>query len=156
MKRLPCVKWLGCVLLQMTLLVGVVHAEPTGSANVSQMMLGVTGTPSPLAIQRTFLTTDIIAFAALYYDDDVACAGQPPLFAQLFVFNLEGLFVGVVDALTAPAVEAGSAKYRSVAIALPAAVLGPGSFKFTYLVRSCDDSKSVILPELLTFRVVAP
>jgi hypothetical protein len=137
-------------------LTGTGWADPAGSANVPQVLLGLTANPSPVSFQLTFLTTEAIAFGAAYYDPNPACAGLQPLFAELFVFNLEGLFLNQFPATTTPLSAPFSSKYRELSATLPPGALPPGGYKFTFLVRSCNDAISVILPELLTFRVVTP
>jgi len=156
MKWTGWMTWVGFSLMVVALLAGVAYADPTGNADVPQILLGFTFDPSPVSYQLTFLTTDPVAFDAAYYDPNPACAGIAPLFAQLFVFNLEGLFVTQVNAATGPLGTPFSSKYREIFVALSPGTLGAGSYKFTFLVRDCANTKSVVLPELLTFRVIAP
>ena len=102
MKRTVWIKRLGFYFVVVGLLASTAYADPTGSANVPQILLGFTANPSPISLQLTFLITDPVAFSATYYDPNPACAGIAATFAQLFVFNLEGLFIGQVNASTAP------------------------------------------------------
>ena len=125
----------------------------TSSEGVPQVLRGLTLTASG-SLQRTFLTTDPITFEATYFDPNPACAGQAPAFAELFMFNTEGLFILQVNANSTP-ISAGS-KFRTLSMNLPPGTLGAGSFKFTFLVRDCANTKSVVLPQLLTFDVNAP
>lgn len=116
---------------------------------IGRTLRGVGGSP-----QRTFLTTDPITFEATYFDPAPACAGVAPTFVQLFMFNTEGLFILQVNANSNP-FSAGS-KFRTLSMNLPPGTLGAGSYKFTFLVRDCSNTKSVVLPQLLTFDVTAP
>lgn len=156
MKRTGWMKQAVFCLMVVALLPGVAYADPIGNANVPQILLGFTFNPSPISFQLTFLTTDPITFDATYYDPNPACAGLPPVFAQLFVFNLEGLFITEVSAVNGPRAAPFSSKYREIGVALSPGTLAAGSYKFTFLVRDCLNTKSVILPELLTFRVINP
>jgi hypothetical protein len=128
-------------------------ADPIGTVDVPQILDAETfdGT-SP---QRTFRTTDgNITFNATYYDNDAACSGVQPTFAQIFVFNLEGLFINQFTAGAAGT--ASGPKYKILNFGIDASFFGAGSFRFTFLVRDCTNTKSVVLPEFVTFRVVAP
>jgi hypothetical protein len=78
-----------------------------------------------------------------------------PFFAQLFVFNAEGLFITQVNVFTSALSSPFSSKYREVAVALNPGTFAAGTYKFTFLVRSCDNTISVVLPEFLTFRVIS-
>jgi hypothetical protein len=155
MKPARWITMIGIFLVAAAMPAGVASADPTGAANVPQILLGLTETTAPSA-QRTFLTTDSIALTAVYYDPNPACAGAPPTFAHLFIFNLEGLFIAQVGAATSPPSSPFSSKYREVAVAFAPGSLDAGNYKFTFLVRSCDNTISVVLPELLTFRVISP
>ena len=150
-------KQVGFSLVAVVMVTEVSWADPTGSANVPQILAGFTFTATASgSFQRTFLTTDAIGFAATYYDPNPACAGVAPLLTQLFVFNLEGLFIGQFNAFASPATSPLSSNYRVLNIALAAGVLSPGDYKFTFLVRDCANTKSVVQPELLTIRIVTP
>ncbi len=155
MKPARWITMIGIFLVAAAMPAGVASADPSGAANVPQILLGLTETTAPSA-QRTFLTTDSIALTAVYYDPNPACAGVAPLFAQLFVFNAEGLFMTQVNFSTSALSSPFSSKYREVAVALNPGTLAAGTYKFTFLVRSCDNTISVVLPELLTFRVISP
>ena len=155
MKRAQWITMIGFFLVAAGMPAGVASADPTGAANVPQILLGLTETTTP-SVQRTFLTTDSIALAAVYYDPNLACAGIAPLFAQLFMFNAEGLFITQGNVSTSALSSPFSSKYREVAAALDPGTLGAGTYKFTFLVRSCDNNISVVLPEFLTFRVISP
>src|SRR3990172_3459148 len=112
MNRAPWMKTVAIVLVALWLLTGVAWADPSGAANVPQILNVVTGKSASLDQQtRTFLTTDAIAAAATYYDPNAACAGVAPVLIQLLFFNLEGqLLVTREDAISTP-IAIGS-KYR--------------------------------------------
>ena len=126
---------------------------PAGSTAVPQMLAGSTSTDG-IVPQRTFLTTDPIAFRAIYIDNASACSEVAPTFVQFFVLNVEGRFILQTNAESTP-LGAGS-KSRTLSIDLPPGSLAPDSYLFTFLVRDCTNTKSVILPEFLTFRVISP
>ncbi len=156
MKRTVWMKLVGFCLVVVTMLAGVAYADPIGPANVPQILLGssFSGTGS---LQLTFLTTDTIAFTADYYDPNPVCAGVAPLVAQFFVFDLEGVVLVGLNAGTGPVTgTAISSKYRALGVALPPGFFPPGSYRFIFLVRSCDNAISVALPEFVTFRVFSP
>ncbi len=155
MKRAQWITTIVILLAAAKMQTGVASADPTGAANVPQIQLGSTETAAQSA-QRTFLITDSIALAAVYYDPNPNCAGQAPFFAQLFIFNLEGLFIAQVNADTSQLSSPFSSKYRELAVALNPGTFAAGTYKFTFLARSCDNNISVVLPELLTFRVISP
>ncbi len=128
-------------------------SPPAGLTAVPQMLGGFTSTDG-IVPQRTFLTTDSIAFRAIYSDNASACIEVAPTFVQLFVFNVEGRFILQTNAGSTP-LGAGS-KSRTLSIDLPPGTLAPDSYIFTFLVRDCTNTKSVMLPEFLTFRVIGP
>ena len=150
--------WLKSVgfLMVVTTLPGIGWADPVGTADRPQVLSP--GTFARGSTQSTFLTTDNIEIAALYYDPNPACEGVQPRFAQLFLFNLEGLYINTFDASAFPANFA-APKYRlllrvfSPVTSIP---VTPGDYKFTFLVRDCLDMKSVVLPEFVVFSVFAP
>ena len=143
-----------CCLMTVAMMPGMASADPSGSANVLQIQTGITigGTGR----QRTFLTTDPINFNAIYYDPLPACAGVATTFVQVFVFNLEGLFIQQFNGSDGQFSVSPSDKRRSLNGSLAAGALSPGSYLFTFLVRTCNDTDSVILPEFVSFRVIAP
>ena len=155
MKRALWMKQVGVCLMTVAMTAGVAWADPTGAANVPQILNGVTLKGVGGSEQRTFLTTDLISFEATYYDPAAACAGVAPMFVQWFLFNLEGKFIaGPTPAGSDPF--APGSKYRLLFLDLAPNSLAPDSYKFTFLVRSCNDAISVVLPEFLTIRVFAP
>ena len=155
MKRASWMKLTGVCLMAVAMTAGVAWADPTGAANVPQILNGVTLKGEGGSEQRTFLTTDLITFEATYYDPEAGCAGVEPFFVRWFLFNLEGqLIAGDAPADSDPF--APESKYRLLFLDLPSNSLAPDSYKFAFLVRSCDDAISVVLPEFLTIRVFAP
>ncbi len=131
--------------------VSTAEVSPTEVHQVlnGRMRRGVGGSP-----QRTFLPSDPIAFEATYFDPAPTCAGVAPTFVQLFLFNTEGLFILQANASSNP-FSVGS-KFRTLSLNLPPGTLSVGSYKFTFLVRDCANTRSVVLPQLLTFEVNAP
>jgi hypothetical protein len=158
MDRKRWMKRVGFSLVIVVLLAGSAWADPTGSANVAQIMEGFThtGTPS-LSRQRTFLTTDSIIFEAIYYDPNPACVGLAPASTQLLVFNLEGRLILAFPA-SAFATSLGT-KYRALFkdfASVASIPLGPGVFRWTYLVTDCTGAFQIALPDVPTFSVFAP
>ena len=152
-----CLFWTKKVLSGLTVaavLGGVAWGAPTGSANVAQILGGVTADPNGGERQRTFLTTDPITFNATYYDNNAACGGVAPTLVQLFLFNSEGVFIQQLNAQSDPM--AFGPTYRSLYQLVAAGTLPADSYQFTFLVRDCTNTKSVVLPIFPTFRVIAP
>jgi len=155
MKRALWMKQVGVCLMAVAMMAGVAWADPTGAADVPQILNGVTLKGEGGSEQRTFLPTDPITFEATYYDPDADCAGVEPFFVQWYLFNLEGKFIdGEAPAGSFPF--APGSKYRVLFFDLASNSLAPDSYKFTFLVRRCDNAISVVLPEFLTIRVFAP
>ncbi|MGH7411944.1 MAG: S8 family peptidase [Candidatus Methylomirabilis sp.] len=123
-------------------------------ADVPQILNGRTSQGGGGSPQRTFLTTDVISFQATYYDNVPACAGVAPKFVQLFLFNLEGKFI-LQDAAGSFPVSPGS-KHRTLSKDFAPGALAAGEYKFSFLVRDCTNTRSVVLPEFVTFRVIGP
>jgi len=150
MKRAVWVTHVGVFLVVVAMLARAAWADPSGPGDVPQIMGAFTHIG--FAPQATFLTTDSIVFAATYYDNKAACSGVAPTFAQLFVFNSEGVFILQLNAANSPSSQ--GPKYQSLLEGI-----GPraaGSYKFTFLVRDCTNTTSVVLPEFVPFRVIAP
>ena len=143
------------VLMVVAIQAGVAWADPTGNSNVPQILNGRTFKGEGGSEQRTFLTTDPITFEATYYDNFAGCAGVAPFFVQWFIFNLEGEFVNGQLPAGSSAFSPGS-KYRLLFLDLVASTLSPGQYRMSFLVRSCDNDISVLLPDFLIIRVVAP
>ena len=158
MKRAWWMKQVGLcfvVVMAVAMLAGVAWADPTGNANLPQILNGRTFRGAVGAEQRTFLTTDLITFEATYYDSFPGCAWVAPTFVQWFIFNLEGVFVNGQLPAGSQAFSPGS-KYRLLFLDIVASTLGPGQYRMSFLVRSCDNVISVLLPDFLIIRVVAP
>ena len=155
MKRTLWMKQFGVYLMAVAMTAGVAWADPTGAANVPQILNGVTLKGVGGSEQRTFLSTDPISFEATYYDPLSGCAGVEPEFVQGFLFNQEGEVLSSAIAADSDAFSSGS-KYRQLFLDLAPNQLPPNSYRFSFLVRSCDDAISVLLPEFLAIRVVAP
>ena len=155
MKRAWWVKQVGVGLASVAMLVGMAWADPIGTANVPQILNAQTFHGS--SEQSTFRTTDgNIDFAATYYDDNAACVGVNPVLVQLFVFNLEGLLVSQTD-LSGVLGPAPGSHYTGLNVGVDVGAFGgTGSFKFTWLVRDCTNTRSLVLPEFVTFRIVSP
>jgi hypothetical protein len=134
------------------LLAGVASAAPEGAANVPQIQLGFT--QRPFSLQRTFLTTESITFEATYYDPASACTGMLPVLTQLLIFNPQGLLVAQFTA--SPTASPFGPKYQLLTTTFAAGLLGPGTFVFTFLVRDCTDTRSIVLLEAPTFTVFNP
>jgi len=158
MKRGCWVKPIGFGVVGIAMLAGVAWADPIGAANLRQIVDGALRGQPGGGNWRTFLTTDTVSFEASYYDPNPACDGVAPTFVQLFLFTQEGRFVQTFDA-TSGADSPPFSKYRDLvkSFASVASIpLAPGSYKWTFLVRDCTNTKSVVLPEFVTFSVFAP
>lgn len=153
MKRTPWVKQTGACLVVVVMLAGMAWADPSGSANVSQVLNGATFRGPGGDEQKVFRTTDSITIEATLYDDFPGCAGVAPTFVQLYVFNLEGELINEFTASSGPF--APGSKYRLLFLDLAAGALPVGSYKVAILIRSCDNAVSWV-PDFLTIRVVAP
>lgn len=156
MKPTVWMKQVGFCLVVIAMMAEVAYADPTGPANVPQITESVTGPPGPPSIppQRTFLTTDFIAVRGTYYDPNPTCAGVAPTFAQTYVFDLQGVVLFTFPAFGTPS--SLGAKYRDLGVSFPASNLGPGAYKYTFLVRDCTNTMSVVQPEFITFAVLSP
>jgi len=153
MKRGRWVAQLGVSFLVVTILARGAWSAPTGAANVPQIQFFELADPDSGNTQRIFRTTDPIRFRAVYHDPLPACDGVAPTFVQLFVFTAEGRFIGQFDGTSFAAFGPQS---REIGGALAIGALAIGTYKFTFLVRDCTNSKSVVQPELISFRVIAP
>jgi hypothetical protein len=143
-------------LVAVTALGGMAWADPTGTADVLQYVDAFVHRGA--SRQQTFLTTDVLDIEAVYYDPNLSCANLPPTFAQVFLFNSEGLVAAdVITASTFPTTL--GPKYRVVfhEFASVASIpLSPGVYYATILVRDCTNTKSIVLTGFLKFRVLAP
>jgi len=151
MHHAPWLKTVAFALAALCLLSGVAGADPTGSANVIQILnvrtlKGIGGSE-----QRTFLTTDPITFEATYYDPNPPCAGVAPSILQLLLFNLEGqlLFTFIAGS---EAFSEGS-KSRLLFADLNPNILPAGDYQHVFLVRDCT-GVNIVVSEPQTIRVV--
>ena len=144
---------LSVCLVILAMLPSLTWASPKGNANVSQIMRGSTFDGPQGSTGRVVLTTDPITFEAFLWDSNAACAGVAPTFVQVFVFTPEGELEASFDASSSPQQPS---QYRLLFLNLNPGALPVGTHKWTFLVRSCDNTRSFVLPEFLTIRVVAP
>ena len=159
MRRAWRVKQLGfsfVVAFVVAMLAGVAWADPVGTANVPQILNAKTVRSTGLSEQRTFRTTDgNIFFTATYYDNNNACAGVAPVLLKFFAFNSEGVLVRESD-LTGEGPGAGS-HYTGINVGIDASTFaGPGTYSYSYLIRDCTNTISLVLTPFETFRLVAP
>jgi len=159
MKRAWWLKHVGfcfIAVVGVAMLDGTAWADPLGTANVLQILNAKTVRSTGSSEQRTFRTTDgNIVFTATYYDDQAACIGVQPFLLQFFAFNSEGVLVRFSD-LTGEGPGAGS-HYTNVNVGIDASTIaGPGTYSYSYLIRDCTNTKSIVLTPFGTFRLVAP
>lgn len=153
MKRTLWVKQIGVCLVVVASLAGVAWADPTGPADVLQILNGRTFAGISGDEQRVFRTNDFITFEATYYDSLLGCGGVQPAFVQAFIFTLEGDLQFGFDT-DSEEFEPGS-KYRLLFLDLDPGELPIGSYKVAFLVRSCDNTRSIV-SDFIVIRVVAP
>jgi hypothetical protein len=155
MKRTWWMKQVGfcfVAVVGLAMLAGAAWADPTGGSDVPQILNVRTFKGEGGSEQRTFLTTDPVTFEATYYDPFPGCADVAPAFVQWFVFNLEGEFKGGQVPAGSDAFSPGS-KYRLLFKDFDADFFAPGQYRLAFLVRSCDDEISVVLPEFPAINV---
>jgi hypothetical protein len=155
MNRAPWMNTVAIVLVALWLLTGVAWADPSGAANVPQVLNVVTGKSASLDQQtRTFLTTDPIVAAATYYDPNAACAGVAPVLIQILFFNLEGqLLASREDAISTP-VPIGP-KYRILSINLAPGALAANAYNMVWLVKDCTNV-NIFVSGFYPIRVLVP
>jgi hypothetical protein len=152
MKRASWTKQVVFCLIAVAVSAGVAWADPIGTASVFQFVQAVT-LNDPDVPQQTFRTSDGISFRADYFDPNPACQGVAPVLAQLFIFTAEGLFVQQFSASNG----AGFAGPKSRGVfSGPSIPLTPGSYAAAFPVRDCANTKSIVLRDFVSFRVVAP
>jgi len=151
MKRTLWMKTVAFVLGAMWMLTGVAWAQPSGPANVPQILNVRTLKSLGGDEQRTFLTTDSsINFQATYYDPNPACVGVPPVLHQLLLFNLEGQLLLTFTA--------GSGSTGSGYRLLNAELFGEipaGNYQHIFLVRDCTNV-NIFVSGFQTIRVLNP
>ena len=141
------------VLAALWLRTGVAWAQPTGAANVLQILNVRTLRGNGGDEQRTFLTTDPITIEATYYDPNPACVASVPVLVlrQLLLFNLEGQLLFTFNASSF-----GSGPgYQLLFGDLAASSLPAGNYKLVWLVRDCTDV-NIIVSDFHVIRVLAP
>jgi hypothetical protein len=150
------------------LMTGVAWADPSGDANVRQIMsvgtfVGPTVPPTAQQQQRTFLTTDNILVAATYYDPNEACLAVNPATVKFFVFNLEGqLVLGKNRNAPSPPTntvfnsQLGTSKYQALLASLAPGELPAGSYNLVFRVEDCaTPPTSVLVSGFYSIRVLA-
>lgn len=159
MKRTWWVKQVGYyfgVVAAVAILTGPAWATPVGTADVYQIVGAFTFNAAEEE-QKTFRTTDEIGFRADYYDPNPVCTGAAPFFAQLFIFNSEGVFLQLFSASNGVGFAGPKSRGVFTSFASAASIsLTPGTYTAAFLVRDCTNTKSIVLTPFLTFRVVAP
>ena len=158
MKRTPWMTTVAFVLAALWLWTGVAWAQPTGAANVLQILNVRTLKGAGGDEQRTFLTTDFITFEATFYDPNAACIGSLPALLQLLLFNLEGQLKVTFFENTAT-VNIGSeflgSGYEGPFVDLDPSVLAVGNYKVVWLVKDCT-GVNFIVSDFHVIRVLAP
>ncbi len=158
MDRVPSI-WLttaAFVLGALGLLTGVAWADPSGAANVPQLLNVTTfqGTPAANTQQRTFLTTDPITAEATYYDPNPTCVGVAPVVRQLLFFNLEGQLLLTREDVSSTPLAPGS-KYQVLSLSLAPGALQPGAYNLIFLARDCTNV-NIFVSGFYLIRVLTP
>ena len=83
-------------------------------------------------------------------DDRKLLLGVPPAQAQSFAFNTKGLLLAQLDAKTTPSTL--GAHYFLMRAAF---TIGPGTYKATFLIRDCANTKTVV-PDFVPVTVNTP
>jgi len=148
------------------LLTGVAWADPSGEANIRQILNGGTflgPTLTPTTQQRTFLTTDAIGAIATYYEPADACAAADPTTVKFFVLNLEGQVVLGKNRDTTGGVtntRIGTSKYQALIANLDAGELPAGSYNLVFRVTDCTSTAEIpvfiMVSGFYSIRVLAP
>jgi len=149
MNRTLWMKTVAFVLGALWLLTGVAWAQPSGPANVPQILNVRTLKGEGGDEQRTFLTTDFITFEATYYDPNPDCVGELPVLLQLVLVNLEGQLLFTFD---------GGSQDLGLGYRLLFTDLGPGglpagNYQHLFLVRDCTDV-NIFVSGFQTIRVL--
>ena len=151
MKRTLWMTTAAFVLGALWLLTGVAWAQPSGPANVPQILNVRTFKGAFGDEQRTFLTTDLITFEATYYDANPGCDEVAPVLRQLLLFNVEGQLLFTFDG---DSQDSGSG-YRLLFTDLSSGGLPAGNYQHVFLVRDCTDV-NIFVSGFQTIRVLAP
>jgi hypothetical protein len=143
------------VLVTLWLLPGVAWADPSGAADLPQILNVATAKTSALNQQtRTFLTTDPILAGATYYDPNPICDGVAPVLLQVLFFNLEGqLILTRQDATSTPIAQ--GQKYQALSLNMAPGALVAGAYNLIFLVRDCT-SVNIFVSGFYPIRVLNP
>ncbi len=159
MKRTSWTTTVVILLGTLWLLSGIAWADPTGPANVPQV-LNVSTSRADFTESRTFLTNEIFEAFATYYDPNPACVGVPPGLIQVLFFNLEGRLIFTCPSNSPKCVvqESGAAgsKYRNLAAFVDAGALPAGAYNLTFLVKECGSGPNIFVSGSYLIRVLAP
>ena len=137
------------VLGALWLLTGVAWAQPSGAANVPQILNVRTLKGEGGDEQRTFLTTDLITFEATYYDANPGCDEVAPVLRQLLLFNVEGQLLFTFGAGS----ENLGSGYRLLFLDLFPLEIPAGNYQHLFLVRDCTDV-NIFVSGFQTIRVL--
>jgi hypothetical protein len=151
MKRTLWMTTVAFVLGALWLLTGVAWAQPSGAANVPQILNVRTLKGEGGDEQRTFLTTDLITFEATYYDANPGCDEVAPVLRQLLLFNVEGQLLFTFDGGS----ENLGSGYRLLFLDLFPLEIPAGNYQHLFLVRDCTDV-NIFVSGFQTIRVLAP
>jgi len=130
---------------------GVAWAQPSGPANVPQILNVSTLKGEGGDEQRTFLTTDLITFEATYYDPNPNCVEAAPVLLQLLLFNLEGQ---LLFTFSGGSISLGSGYHLLFEDTFPPTIPA-GNYQHVFLVRDCTDV-NIFVSGFQTIRVLAP
>jgi hypothetical protein len=133
------------------LLTGVAWAQPSGPADVPQILNVITLKGEGGDEQRTFLTTDLITFEATYYDANTGCDEAAPVLLQLLLFNIEGQLLFTFNASS----ENLGFGYRLLFYDHFPPGIPAGNYQHLFLVRDCTNV-NIFVSGFQTIRVLAP
>ena len=149
MNRTLWMKTVAFVLGALWLLTGVAWAQPSGPANVPQILNVRTLKGEGGDEQRTFLTTDFITFEATYYDPNPVCVEVSPVLRQLLLFNLEGQLLFTFDGGS----QDSGPGYRLLFSDEIPGDIPAGNYQYIFLVRDCTDV-NIFVSGFQTIRVL--
>ena len=155
MKRAPWTKTVVTLLGILWLLSGVAWADPTGPADVIQILNVRTFQGFGGSEQKTFNRTDLFTIEAAYYDPRAACDGIVPGLVQVHFFNLEGQLLRTFDGGDEPLDDGASTKYRLLFLDLSPGDLPAGSFQVVFLATDCQNV-NILISGLNLIRVLGP
>ena len=156
MKRAPWTKTVVTLLGILWLQSGVAWADPTGPADVIQVLSVRTfkGFPGG-SQQRTFNTTDPFTIEATYYDPRAICDDMELAAVQVLFFTLEGQLLLTFDGGDEPLADGASSKYRLLFLDLFPGDLPAGSFQVVFLAKDCEN-RNILISGLYLIRVLGP